>query len=157
MNALLQEYGDTLVSCIIGVILLVFIFFVTENYYDGIYPQYNDKSIVNMYHETMASSEPPILIVNKEIKIRRNDTRYDAMNCVKTHTRDSAEYQEIVNNYKALATAYESDSNQTEIDVDVLRIETVDVTKIGKVFNLIYKATNTNGHTTTKQVYVLIN
>ena len=155
MNALLQEYGDALVSCIIGAIILVFMIGVTTNYYDRIYPDYNQQSIVDVYTDSMASAEPPILIVDKEIKIRRNDDNYNAKKYA--GNRNSREYKNVMNNYKALATAYESDSNHTKIDVDVLRIETVDVTKVGKVFNLLYKVTNTNGHTTTKQVYVLIN
>lgn len=155
MNTLLEQYGDALISCIFGAIILVFVMILTSNYYDGLYPQYNQTSIVDVYADSMESSEPPVIIINKELKIRRNDERYDAKKYASD--RSSAEYQAVLNNYKALATAYESDSNHTQINVDVLRIEDVDITQPGTVHNLIYKATNSNGHTTTKQVYVLIN
>lgn len=157
MGPLLKEYGNAIIACVFGAIILAFIVGFLTNSYDRIYPNYSNysHSFAEENKDEMENSGGPVIVINNELKIHRNDDNYNAIKYA--GNRDSEEYKNVINNYKALATAYASATDDTVINVDVLRTEFVDVTQPGKVYPIMYKATNDRGHTTVRTVYILIN
>lgn len=155
MKLLIEEYGDSLLTCIFGSIIIVFLSTIVLNYFDMVYPTYNNTSVSDFYNESVESISQPVLLIEDQIRIPVNDDRYNAQKYA--NNRESDEYKAVLNNYKALATAYESSENMTTIDVDVYKIEKVNISKRGATGDLIYKATNSNGHTIQRRIHYLVN
>ena len=155
MRMALETYGKAIVSCIISVFIFSFLVLLMQSYYEKVYPDHNTSSITPIYEDTISASGPPIIDVPKELKIKRGDTSYDAKSYADDKTNPN--YISAWNKYKTFATAYQSDIDTEEIQVEVYGFDEIDVNNVGKIYTLMFKATNKNGHTTTRTSYVLIN
>lgn len=161
MGALLEEYGEAIVACVIAAILLPFMLYSIQNFYKEKYPTYNDKSMETVNQSIIANSGSPELIASETFRIRKGDTSYDTRSYMLANNISSEGYKNALNNYKSLAKAYETGTgSQTnkdqEISVDVYGTENIDVNNFGEVYNILFKATNKHGHTTTKQMKIII-
>lgn len=157
MNTLLEEYGNALVACVIAAILLPFIMFAVRDVYKNTYPTYNDKSMEKVNRTLIKNSGSPELVAPETYRIRKGDTSYDTSNCNPSTTQ----YQNAMKKYQALAKAYQTGTGDqankdTEIPVIVYNTENIDVNNFGAVYTILFKATNANGHTTTKSMKVII-
>ena len=174
MNTLLDEYGDVLVACLIAVILFPLILYSITFFYKEQYPTYNDKSMSSVNSEIMYDSGAPEIVAPATFRIKHGNQLYNVRDCVKWNNTTKqytiisgkeTDYHKAINKYKELAKVYEYGSgDQThkapEIDFDVYGAENINVNpsddNIGDIYIITYKATNSTGHTTTKQMKILI-
>lgn len=159
MSALLEEYGEALIACIIAAILLPFIMFTVKNAYQKVYPDYNNESMETINQNLIKNSGSPELVANEAVRIRKGDLSYSTRTYMSNP--NSTEYKNALNKYKALAIAYKTgtgdqNNKDTVIPVEVYGTENIDVNNFGAVYTILFKATNQNGHTTTKEMKVLI-
>ena len=163
MKTLIEEYGEAVVACVIGAILLPFIIFAVTNFYKNYYPTYRQDSMTEINKEIIENSGDPELIVNSSFRIKKGDTSYDTKTSYESGNRTT--YEAALNKYKVLATAYEyGTGDQTnkapEISKDRISVygtENIDVNaKIGTIYIITYKVTNNHNHTITKKMKVLI-
>lgn len=157
MKALLDEYGEALVACIIACLLIPFMLYAVKNFYKNVYPSYNQDSMAEINKEIIHNSGSPELVVPETFRIRTGDNSYKT----KDLNPSSAEYQAALNKYKAIAVAYatgtgDQDHKDAEVPVAVYGTENIDVDKFGNIYVITFVAKNDHGHTTTKQVEILI-
>ena len=157
MKALLEEYGEALVACIIACLLIPFMLYAVKNFYKNVYPSYNQDSMAEINKEIIHNSGSPELVAPETFRIRTGDNSY------KTKDLDpsSTEYQAALNKYKAIAVAYatgtgDQNHKDVEVPVTVYGTESIDVDKFGNIYVITFVAKNNHGHTTTKQVEILI-
>ena len=75
MGPLLKEYGNAIIACVFGAIILAFIVGFLTNCYDRIYPDYSNysHSFAEENKDEMENSGGPVIVMNVELNKERID------------------------------------------------------------------------------------